>query len=93
MALGKPVVAALDLLEHPCLPPEFRRDVPVVHACAATLADRLRSLLASGEERRRLGSAGRAFVERWHNPRQIARTVIAAYYGEGSLARTVKPAS
>ena len=42
MALGKPVVAALDLLEHPCLPPDFRRDVPVVDASAETLADRLR---------------------------------------------------
>ena len=79
MALGKPVVAALDLLEHPCLPPDFRRDVPVVDASAETLADRLRALLASVEERRRLGSAGRSFVERWHDPRKVARTVIAAY--------------
>jgi glycosyltransferase involved in cell wall biosynthesis len=93
MALGKPVVAAMDLLGHPCLPHEFRRDVPVVHATGETLADRLRSLLASGEECRRLGSAGRAFVERWHHPRKVARTVVEAYYPDGRTARTVKPAS
>ena len=81
MALGKPVVAALDLLEHPCLPRELRRDVPVVDASAETLAARLSELLASVEERRRLGSAGRSFVERWHDPRKIARTVVATYYG------------
>ncbi len=79
MALGKPVVAALDLLGHPCLPFEFRRDVPVVHASAETLADRLRVLLGSAQERRRLGSAGRSFVERWHDPRTVAGTVIEAY--------------
>ena len=81
MALGKPVVAALDLLDHPCLPPDFRRDVPIVHASAETLATRIRELLASVETRRRLGVAGRAFVERWHDPRKVARTVIPAYYG------------
>ena len=80
MALGKPVIAALDLLGHPSLPPDFRRDVPIVDASAETLADQLQALLASPEERRRLGSAGRAFVERWHDPRKVARTVIAAYH-------------
>jgi len=81
MALGKPVVAALDLLGHPSLALEFRDEVPVVHASAETLADRLRQLLSSVEERRRLSSAGRSFVERWHDPRKVARTVIAAYGG------------
>jgi glycosyltransferase involved in cell wall biosynthesis len=93
MALGKPVVAAMDLLGHPCLPPEFCREVPVVHASGETLADRLRSLLASREECERLGRAGRAFVERWHDPRKVARVVVDAYYGDGRTARTVKPDS
>jgi Glycosyl transferases group 1 len=79
MALGKPVIAALDLLGHPSLPPDFRRDVPIVDASAEMLADQLRALLESDEKRRRLGSAGRSFVERWHDPRKVARTVIAAY--------------
>jgi hypothetical protein len=93
MALGKPVVAALDLLEHPSLPSDFRRDVPIVHASATTLADCLRRLLTSPDERRRLGHEGRAFVERWHDPRKVARTVIGAYYEAGSTPRTVNPDS
>ena len=79
MALGKPVIAGVDLLSHPSLPPDLRAELPVVDASAETLADRLRLLLASVDERRRLASAGRAFVERWHDPRKVARTVIAAY--------------
>jgi glycosyltransferase involved in cell wall biosynthesis len=79
MALGKPVVAALSGLGLPCVPATLRNDLPIVHASAETLADRLRELLASVDERRRLGRAGRAFVERWHDPRAVARTVVAAY--------------
>ena len=79
MALGKPVVAALDQLRLPCVPAELRRDIPVLDASADSLADRLRALLTSADERRRLGRAGRAFVEHWHDPRKVARTVIATY--------------
>ena len=93
MALGKPVVAAMDLLAHPCLPQEFCRDVPVIHASRDTLADQLRSLLDSRDECQRVGSAGRAFVERWHDPRKVARTVVDAYYIDRSTERMVKPAS
>ena len=79
MALGKPVVAALDLRERPCVPAELGRELPVIDASAETLADRLKLLLTSVDERRRLGAASRSFVERWHDPRKVARTVIEAY--------------
>ena len=81
MALGKPVIANLASVGLPCVPVELRRDLPVVDASAETVADRLRVLLTAAEERRRLGLAGRAFVERWHDPRKVARTMIAAYSG------------
>lgn len=93
MALGKPVIAALDLLDHPSLPPELRTEVPVVDTSAETLVDQLRLLLTSVDERRRLGSAGRAFVERWHDPREVAQAVIRAYSDARRVPRTVKPAS
>jgi hypothetical protein len=79
MAVGRPVVAALDRRDHPCLPPGLRRDLPVVEATVETLVERLRTLLTSPDERRRLGAAGRSFVEQWHDPRAVARTVIATY--------------
>ena len=79
MALGKPVLAAVGSVALPCVPAALREELPVVDVTADTLADRLRALLISAEERRRLGLEGRAFVERWHDPREVARTVIAAY--------------
>lgn len=79
MAVGKPVLAALDGLNFACVPAELRSDLPVVDVTVETLADRLRELIASPEERRRLGLSGRAFVERWHDPRTVARIVVASY--------------
>lgn len=79
MALGKPVIASLTAIDLPSVPPELRRDLPIVDASPDTLARRLRDLLTSADERRRLGVAGRAFVERWHDPRTVARTVAARY--------------
>jgi hypothetical protein len=51
------------------------RELPVVHADAQSLADVLRSLTDLTE----LGLRGRAFVERWHDPRVIARRVVDDY--------------
>ena len=79
MAIGRPVLAALDRRDDPCLPPGLRRDLPVVDASVETLVERLRALLTSPDERRRLGAAGRSFVEHWHDPRAVARTVRATY--------------
>jgi glycosyltransferase involved in cell wall biosynthesis len=79
MALGKPVIAALDLREHPCVPRRLERELPVVDTSAETLFDRLKLLLTSVDERRRVAASGRAFVERWHDPRKVAQTVIEAY--------------
>lgn len=79
MALGKPVVAALDLRDRPCISPELGRELPVIDASPETLGDRLKLLLTSVDERRRVGAASRSFVERWHDPRKVARTVIEAY--------------
>ena len=42
MAIGRPVLAALDRRDHPCLPPGLRRDLPVVDASVETLVERLR---------------------------------------------------
>lgn len=79
MALGKPVLASLSTAGLACVPRELRAELPVVDISDETLVEALRGLLASVEERRRLGVAGRAFVERWHDPLAVARIVAAAY--------------
>jgi glycosyltransferase involved in cell wall biosynthesis len=79
MALGKPVVCAVreDALSY--VPADLAASLPVVRATPATLADVLRRLLHSPEQRLAAALAGRAFVERWHDPCAVARTVVASY--------------
>jgi glycosyltransferase involved in cell wall biosynthesis len=79
MALGKPVVCALQERGLRHVPEALRTQLPVVSATPGTLPDVLRALLRDAERRKQTGLAGRAFVERWHDPRSIARVVIPSY--------------
>jgi glycosyltransferase involved in cell wall biosynthesis len=79
MALGKPVVSNLRADDFGVLPAEMRSELPVVGATVETLADVLRELLSDDERRRRLGRAGRAYVERWHDPNRIAERLADTY--------------
>jgi hypothetical protein len=81
MALGKPVVARIEPSALARVPDEMARELPVVHADAGSL----RETLATLGDLRELGLRGRAFVEHWHDPREIARRVFADY--ERALAR------
>jgi glycosyltransferase involved in cell wall biosynthesis len=79
MALGKPVVTflhdeAVSRTEH-----AFGVEVPIVSATEGTLVERLRPLVESAEERRRLGAAGRAYVERVHDAEKVADRLIEIY--------------
>jgi glycosyltransferase involved in cell wall biosynthesis len=79
MALGKPVVTflhdeAVRQTEH-----AFGVDVPIVSATAETLRERLRTLVADASERRRLGAASRAYVERVHDVERVADRLLDLY--------------
>jgi hypothetical protein len=52
---------------------------PIVSATAATLADTLFELLPDAARLAALGAESRAFVERWHDPADIARRMHAVY--------------
>jgi glycosyltransferase involved in cell wall biosynthesis len=80
MALGKPVIAYLREGDLGFLPPGMRQDLPLIHATPASIRDVLRSWLTT--RRNALpnrGSASRAFVERWHDARAIARMLADDY--------------
>lgn len=79
MALGLPVVAYQRDEDIHVVPPEMRSALPVVQADARTVEAVIRRLVADPAERGRLGLASRAFVERWHDPIEIARGVVADY--------------
>jgi hypothetical protein len=79
MALGKPVVTYLkeDVVRR--TEEAFGTRVPIVSATKDTLADRLRPLVESPAERRRIGAESRAYVERVHDIDKVADRLLELY--------------
>jgi glycosyltransferase involved in cell wall biosynthesis len=75
MALAKPVLC--DIADNAPWSNPFGAELPIIRATPDTLAVRLRELIADRDARLRLGAAGRAFVERRHDPRAVAREALA----------------
>jgi glycosyltransferase involved in cell wall biosynthesis len=79
MALGKPVVTFLHEEAVARTEEAFGVRVPIVSATADTLVERLRPLAESAEERRRIGSESRAYVERVHDADRLADRLLDIY--------------
>jgi glycosyltransferase involved in cell wall biosynthesis len=79
MALGKPVLSYLRPEAVQETERELGVEVPVVPVTKETLRDRIAELAASGEGRRRIGAASRAYVERVHDADKGADRLIAIY--------------
>jgi glycosyltransferase involved in cell wall biosynthesis len=79
MALGKPVVTFLREEAVWRSSEAFGIPVPIVSATKDTLTERLRPLVADPAERRRLGAAGRAYVERVHDADRVAERLLELY--------------
>ena len=81
MALGKPGVALLHDEAVRKTEAAFGVDVPIVNATRETLADALRPLVESAEERRRVGRASRTYVEEVHDLERMTDRLLALYAG------------
>jgi len=79
MALGKPVVTFLRDEAVRRTEEAYGVEVPIVSATAETLRERLRPLVADAAERRRVGAASRAYVERVHDVERIADRLLDVY--------------
>jgi glycosyltransferase involved in cell wall biosynthesis len=79
MALGKPVVTFLHEEAVRRTEEAFGMPVPIVAATKENLAAVLRPLVESPEERRRVGAAGRAYVEEVHDLRRVADRLVDLY--------------
>ncbi len=80
MALGKPVVTFLHDEAVRRTEEAFGTRVPLVNATAETLRARLEELVAAGPaERRRLGAASRAYVERVHDLERVTDRLLDLY--------------
>jgi glycosyltransferase involved in cell wall biosynthesis len=74
MAHGRPVLAAIRETEPEDNP--FGTELPIIRTAPDRLSADLAALAADRGQLRRLGEAGRAFVERRHDPRKIARLIL-----------------
>jgi glycosyltransferase involved in cell wall biosynthesis len=79
MALGKPVVTYLHDEAVARTEQAFGVEVPIVSANPETLVERLRPLVESADERRRVGEASREYVERVHDAEKLADRLIEIY--------------
>ena len=79
MALGKPVVTFLHDEAVRRTEEAFGVQVPIVSATAETLADALRPLVESTDERRRVGAASRAYAEEVHDLQGMTDRLLALY--------------
>ena len=79
MALGKPVLTFLHDEAVRRTEAAFGVRVPIVSTTKDTLAERLRPLVASPDERRRLGAEGRAYVEHVHDADRVADRLLDIY--------------
>jgi len=79
MALAKPVVTFLREEARERTERELGVEVPLVSATAETLRARLEPLVADAAERRRVGAASRAYVERVHDIERVADRLLALY--------------
>jgi glycosyltransferase involved in cell wall biosynthesis len=79
MALGKPVIAFLRDEAVRRTAEAFGTTVPVVSATPETLRERLRPLVADAAERRRVGAASRAYVERVHDLERVTDRLLDVY--------------
>ena len=79
MALGKPVVGYLHDEAVRRSEEAFGVRVPIVNVTRETLRERLVPLVASHEERVRIGAASRAYVETVHDIERVADRLLALY--------------
>ncbi len=80
MALGKPVLAYIREEDLDSIDPEMRHDLPVIQTTPNNLKAVLLDVLRTPRKNLvDLGRRSRAFVERWHDPMQIAAQIKCDY--------------
>jgi glycosyltransferase involved in cell wall biosynthesis len=80
MALGKPVMVYIRDEDLKFIPKEMKADLPFIRVTVETLKDELRQLIQMPRiELYKIAQISRRYVERWHDPLQIANEVKKDY--------------
>lgn len=92
MALAKPVLCNIDNALLGRIDPAMAGELPVIRADEDSIAPMLQALARlSHAELTSIGLRGRRFVERWHDPRALARWV-GRHYLDDAFAAPFSPA-
>jgi glycosyltransferase involved in cell wall biosynthesis len=84
MAMGKPVAAYIRESDLSAVPPQLAADLPILVVRLDTIEGDLEQLIIRRSEWPDWGRASRRFVEKWHDPARIARSMIKAYTSTSS---------
>lgn len=80
MALAKPVLSYIRESDLRFVPKEMVAELPVIRVRPDNLVETLRAWIRAPRDRlHAIGAAGRAYVEKWHDPLKIAATLKRHY--------------
>lgn len=80
MALGKPVISYIRHEDLKFIPDKMKKELPIIEANPSTIYKVLKSYLTIKREYLNLiGLKSRQYVEKWHNPKVIAQSLINDY--------------
>ena len=82
MKLGVPVATFINDYHLQFIPDELSRQLPFIRINKFNIIDKLRQFIENREMAYELQSASFTFVNRWHNPLNLARISAAAYAGK-----------
>ena len=84
MAMGKPVAAYIRENDLSFVPRQLADDLPILRVRPDTIEADLEKLILRRAEWPGWGEASRRFVEKWHDPAIIARSMVRAYLSTDS---------
>ena len=79
MALGKPVMCYIRESDMRHIPDEMNRDMPIIRVTKDSLYDQMKYYLDHKEELSEIARQSRQYVEKWHDPKKIAKGIIKDY--------------
>ncbi|MGY4472622.1 glycosyltransferase [Bradyrhizobium sp. USDA 3364] len=79
MAMGKPVACYIREEDMKFVPDAIRHELPLYRLNPGNLVEDIAAILERRSEWLARGQASRRYVERWHNPEQIAKAMLRAY--------------
>lgn len=79
MALGKPVMCYLREEDLQYIPAQMKQEMPIIRVTPQSLYDKLKATLDHKQELAQVARASREYIEKWHDPHEIAIRIIQDY--------------